>query len=99
MNITYAHINAYVKGLLSKDLVNLVETEADKNPKIIKMIEERRDEIVLMKSLIPAHKSSEKTSRDILSDLELISDEIIQVEEVGLLQRVAKVLDTTVLEF
>lgn len=99
MNISYAHINAYVKGQLSPELEKLVETEADKDPNIIKLIEQKKDEIVLIKSLIPNHKSSDVKVKDIHSDLILINDDIIQEERVNLINKFAQMLNTTVIEF
>jgi hypothetical protein len=99
MNISYAHINAYIKGTLPRDLESQIEELAQKETSIAKMIEEKKDEQTLIQSLIPSHKSDSRSLKTIQADLELITDEILVEEKTNILDKVAKVLDTTILEF
>jgi anti-sigma-K factor RskA len=99
MNVTYAHINAYVRGVLPRELESKFESAIQDDPKIQEIIERKKDELVLINSLIPARKTTKRTATIIQNDLELINDEILTEEKTSFLDKVAKVLDTTVLEF
>ena len=99
MNVTYAHINAYVRGVLPRDLESRFESQLQEDKKLQDIVEKKRDELVLINSLIPTHKVSKRNSVAIQNDLELINDEILVEEKTSILNKVAKILDTTVIEF
>lgn len=99
MNVSFAHINAYIKGHLSAEGQKLIENEVDKNPDLLNLIERKKEELTLLESIIPSLEVTSKHQQLVYSDLELISEEIIQEEKKSVLERVAKVLDTTIIEF
>lgn len=99
MNVTYAHINAYVRGVLPRDLESRFVSLLQEDKKLQDIVEKKRDELVLINSLIPGHKVSKRNAVAIQNDLELINDEILVEEKTSILNKVAKVLDTTVIEF
>lgn len=99
MNITYAHINSYLKGSASKATQALVEDAMEKDPKLMELINNKREEQTLMNSIIPQFEATNREIEQVKKDLELISEEIIQEDKKPVLQRVAKFLDTTIIEF
>lgn len=62
MNITYAHINAYIKGTTSKAINDLIESEIDQDPKLLELVNRKKEELILMDSIIP---QIEVTDREI----------------------------------
>ena len=99
MNVTYAHINAYIRGHLSLAGQKLIEEEVDKNPELLDLIERKKEEMTLLYSIIPTLEVTSKHLNLVTSDLELIAEEIIQEDKKSVFKRVADVLDTTIIEF
>lgn len=99
MNISYAHINAYIKGHLNATAVKQVEEAVDKNPELLNLIERKKEELTLLDSIIPTLEVTNRHLNSVYNDLELIGEEIIHEEKKPLLKRMADVLDTTIIEF
>ena len=99
MNLTYAHINSYLQGTSTKEVSALVENEMENDPSIMELVERKREETTLVESLIPQLEVTQREIDQVNSDLNLIAQEIIQEDKKSVLEKFAKVLDTTIIEF
>ncbi|MCO4754323.1 MAG: hypothetical protein KC478_07560 [Bacteriovoracaceae bacterium] len=94
-----AQVNAYLDGNLSMDKKAFVEELVASNDKASEMFKSKAKQRAELKKLVPNKRISKESLSLLKSELREVNKDLLKDQKLSMSQKIAKVLDTTILEF